>query len=338
VSRRAWLDVCPGERRGVVTLDGRPERLLIEREDDSPGQRLGARVAVRIRAVEPASRLAFLDMGEGPAATTPLAAGLTVGAAVEVEVVAEARRGKGAVVRVLGPATGGAPRLLAPGPTLEARLAAWAPEPAVTGERAREAAEAAEEAALATVHALRGGGDLAIEATRALVAVDVDLGTASGDAAQAARRVNGLALEEAARLLRLKALGGLVVIDLVGGGQGGHALLTAAKAAFEPDQPGVAFGPLSRFGLLQLARPWRETPAAERLLDAGGRRSARTRASDALRALERAGRHDPGGRFEAVLAPDAAALAAPWAARLGPRFSLRGDVAWTGECPDIRRP
>ena len=42
--RRLYLDVGVGETRGVVTLDGRPERLLIARDDDVAVQAQGAEV------------------------------------------------------------------------------------------------------------------------------------------------------------------------------------------------------------------------------------------------------------------------------------------------------
>ena len=119
-------------------------------------------------------------------------------------------------------------------------------------------ADAAQDEALETIFPLPGGGSFAIEPTRALIAVDVDLGAAAGPAAKrAARAANLAALSEAARVLRLKGLGGLVVIDLAGRGHDGAALLTAAKTAFAPDNPGVAFGPISRFGTLELTVPRR---------------------------------------------------------------------------------
>jgi hypothetical protein len=37
-ARRAYLDTTPGEIRGVVTLDGRPEHLMLARDDDLRGQ------------------------------------------------------------------------------------------------------------------------------------------------------------------------------------------------------------------------------------------------------------------------------------------------------------
>jgi hypothetical protein len=46
------------------------------------------------------------------------------------------------------------------------------------------------------------------------------------------------ALSLAARILRLKGLGGIVVFDLVGRGHDGQALVTAARNAFAADNPG----------------------------------------------------------------------------------------------------
>ena len=97
MSRRAlYLDEGFGERRGVVTLDGRPERLLIERDGDPARRRLGARFVARVaswtgrarwRSSTSAAEEAVLNLG-------PERKGLTAGRGVEVEIRAEARRGK----------------------------------------------------------------------------------------------------------------------------------------------------------------------------------------------------------------------------------------------------
>lgn len=339
MSRRLlFLDDAPGERRVVVTLDGRPERLFVERQDDASGQRLGARAVARLRRIDRTLATAFLDLGGAAEAILPLvgaARALAEGAAVEVEIVTEARRGKGAIVRLIGPAEG-APRLLSAGPTLEQCLASFAPGQAVVaGAEAREAADEAEEAVLAVDHALPGGGSIAIEPTRALTAVDVDMGAAAGEARRAARRTNLTAIAEAARLLRLKALGGLVIIDLVGTGHDGAALAAAAAGAFAPDQPGVSIGPVSRFGLLQLALPRRYRPVGEILNDSDGAPSATTTALRLLRSLERAGRADGGARLLGRCAPMAATAAEPYiqslADRIGQRFEIRADPALAGD-------
>jgi Ribonuclease G/E len=327
--RTLYIDAAPGETRGVVLLGGRPERLLIERPGESAVQRPGAHVAARVRRIDKGLGLAFLDLGDGPDAV--LAAGkLAEGQAMAVEIVAPARRGKGATARLAGEASG-APRLLAPAPDLKARLQAFAPDvEIVAGEEARDAADEAEAAALAVEHPLGGGASLAVEPTRALVAVDVDVGGAGGgDARRGSGRVNRLALETGARLLRLKGLGGLVVFDLAGGGQDGPAMLEAAKAAFAADAPGVAFGPVSRFGTLQLTLPWRSRPLAEVLNDEDGRPSALTVALRLARAVEREARSCT--RVRGLCAPEVAeafeGARAALVARLGPRFDIQADPA-----------
>ena len=122
--RRFFLDRSPGESRAVVTLDGRPERLLIARDADLAVQAYGARAVARVRAIDRNPAIAVLDLGEGPDATLnlePQIVRISEGFFVEVEVRAEAREGKGGRARWLGHAEGPA-RLLAPGPNLEAKL------------------------------------------------------------------------------------------------------------------------------------------------------------------------------------------------------------------------
>ncbi len=323
----------------MVTLDGRPERLLIERDDDPPQQALGASIAGRVRRVEPAAGLAFIDLGVEPDGVmnfSPEAPRPAEGALVAVEVRAQARRGKGPTLKwlkVAAPAFG----LIEPGPSIERRLATivGAGVAIQFGTAARQAADAAQEAALATAHPLPHGASLAIEPTRALIAIDVDLGAGSGASAKrAARAANLAAIAEAARLLRLKGLAGLVVIDLVGRGHDGAALLAAARAAFAPDQPGVAIAPLGRFGTLEIALPRRETPALERLAEPGGAPSVRALAMDLLRALEREARATPGARFEALAAPDVVAEAAPFLAALTASVGARLTLS---AAPDLAR-
>jgi Ribonuclease G/E len=328
--RRAYLDVGVGETRGVVTLDGRPERLLIARDGDPAGQALGAVVAARVRKVERQLALAFVELGEGPdgvLALRPEMARVAEGQWAKVEIRAEARGDKGAQLRLVGQADGPL-RVLEPAPDAAAELAALTRHPLKTGSEARAMADAAEAEALEHVFPLPGGGSIAVERTRALTAVDVDVGDRPGaEAKRAARAANLAALAAAARVLRLKGEGGLVVIDLAGRGHDGPALLTAARTAFGPDNPGVAFGPISRFGTLELTVPRRRRSAADRLLDASGRPTALTLALRLVRALEREALADPGARVVAAAAPDVAAAAAPYLKALTDRFGARLQVA-----------
>jgi hypothetical protein len=122
--RRFYLDRGVGESRGVITVDGRPERLLVARDGEPAAQRLGARLVARVRSVERAQGLAFIDLQHGPDAILNLTGetgAITQGGWVEVELRSEARAGKGGQARWLGPADGPA-RLLAAGQSLEERL------------------------------------------------------------------------------------------------------------------------------------------------------------------------------------------------------------------------
>jgi Ribonuclease G/E len=331
--RVLFLDKGIGETRGVVTLDGRPERLILQRDGDDPRLAQGARVAARVRKVEAALATAFMDPGDGAEAIFSYRpeARPVEGRMLEVEIRAEPRRGKLATVRDIGPVEG-APRLLTAAPDIEGQLRAFARNvPIVEGAEARRVADEAEDEALETLHPLPGGGLLAIEPTRALTAIDIDLGERKGgDAKRVTRQANLAALGVAARLLRLKGLGGLVVIDLVGRGHDGNAITAAARAAFAADN-GVAIGPIGRFGTLELTIPRRSPPLFERLLDEAGRPTDLTLALRLIRRLQTEAQASPGARLSAVCAPAVAAAAAPLAGQLaqqiGARFTITPDPA-----------
>ena len=342
--RRIYLDQGIGETRGVVTLDGRPERLIIRRPDDDPRLALGARLAARVESVEPALATAFLDLGAGAEAILPFKPDNRParGAMVEVEIRGEPRRGKLAVARLLGSGEG-APRLLQAPPSVLDILRASAREAElVEGREAREMADEAEAEALEVLHPLPGGGLLAIEPTRALTAIDVDLGERKGaDAKRVARQANLSALHEGARLLRLKGLGGIVVMDLVGRGHDGNALMAAARAAFGPDNPGVAIGPVGRFGTMEISLPRRTRPVLEQLRREDGALSARALAQRMIRRLQGEGEAEPGSRLGAMSAPEIATAAAPLVAelcaRMGARFVVTADPTFPRERFEVTR-
>ncbi|RAK52607.1 ribonuclease E/G [Phenylobacterium deserti] len=326
--RRAFLDRSVGETRGVVTIDDRPERLLIRRDGDDPRTSLGARLVARVASVESALATAFLDLG-GAEAILPFRPDQRPirGASVEVEIRAEARRGKLPIARLVGPGEG-EPRLLAPPPTLEEALRSYVRDGDIEdGRLAREVADEAEAEVLEVLHPLPGGGVLAIEPTRALTAIDVDLGERKGaDAKRVARQANLAALATAARLLRLKGLGGIVVLDLVGRGHDGNALLAAARTAFGPDNPGVAIGAVGRFGTMELSLPRRVQPLAERLCTESGALTPRTVAQRLVRLLETEGASNPGARLEGRCAPEVAIEASPLVRKLGERLGARFNI------------
>lgn len=330
----AWLDVMPGESRGVIARAGRFEHLFIHRDDDPPVHRLGARVIGRVVRVDLSLNGAFVELGHGALpAFLPIKAGepLVEGAGIEAVVTAEPRRGKGPVLRMIGAAEG-QPRLLSPGPDLISLLERHAPGVApMTGTGAIQAVRQAEEDALSSAVLFADQGvDLAVERTRAMIAVDVDyVGARGRDTKRDRNRANLFAINQAARMIRLKGWGGLVSIDLAGTRHDGDAMIEAARRAFATETD-VVIGPITRFGVFQLSLPWRWTPIEERLLEADGQRSLPTRALDIVRGLNYvalSNRSVPA--FTARCSPEEAKIAAPFAARLGPRAIVRADPSVT---------
>ncbi|MGH7019108.1 MAG: ribonuclease E/G [Brevundimonas sp.] len=325
-----FVDQTPGETRGVIARNGRYHHLIIQRDSDRPSDRLGARCVGRVARVEPGLRGAFVDLGAGePFGFLPLGQNdkLGEGAKIEVEVTAEPRERKGPVLRRLGDASG-EPRLLVAGSDVSAILSTLAPGVAPqTGVAAiRAALEAEEDALSVSVVDPACGLDLMLQRTRALIAVDIDHAPAPGrDSRKSRETANREGLVHAARLLTLKGWGGLVVIDLIGAGLHGDTIMKGVRAAFAAE-PQAAFGPLSRFGLMQLSLPWRRTPLDERLLDASGRPTLETRALAVVRQLRLVMLSDPATpRFIARCSPEEAALAAPLIEALGPRGGLLAD-------------
>ncbi|WAC61413.1 ribonuclease E/G [Brevundimonas sp. SL130] len=337
-----FLDEAPGETRGAVMRDGRYTHLLIHRDSDPLQHRLGARSVGRVTEINPGLRGAFVDLGSGVPAFLPFYRNerLTQGERLEATVVAEPRAGKGAVLRRLGPGEG-APRLLEAAPSIAAQVRDLAEGVGpTTGLAAIDAVAEAEEEALAPSHAFASHGiDLAIERTRALIAVDIDHTAGTGrDPKQARAAANRLGLNQAARLIGLRNWGGLIVIDLVGGAEDAAAGDKAARMAFT-QEPQAVFGPISRFGLLQMSLPWRRTPIEEILFEGGRRPSVQTEVLALARALRRRLLSDTQSPSIVVrCAPEEAAILGPLAARIGPRASVRADAAVRRGCGRIEGP
>ncbi len=177
------------------------------------------------------------------------------------------------------------------------------------------------DAALAPTLALPGAGSLQIEESRAAVLIDVDTGTPeAGSAARAALAVNLAAAQAIARQLRLRQLGGGIIVDFVGldGSRPRERVRQAIEAALagDPAQPQVLGW--TRLGHLEIVRPRRGRPLSEAMLEPQSmRKSAIVLAFEALRSLAREARADPAANWRLVVAPAVAvALSGPAAAGL----------------------
>lgn len=114
------------------------------------------------------------------------------------------------------------------------------------------------ESAFAREVRLPSGGAIVIDHTEALVSIDVNSGRSikGADIEQTAFNTNLEAAEEVARQMRLRDLGGLVVIDFIDmeNQRNQRDVENALRDALHHDRARVQMGKISRFGLLELSR------------------------------------------------------------------------------------
>lgn len=105
---------------------------------------------------------------------------------------------------------------------------------------------------------LPSGGSIVIDQTEALVSIDINSAksTRGHDVEETALNTNLEAAEEIARQLRLRDIGGLVVIDFIDMTKERNQRMVEAKLreATQTDRARIQFGQLSRFGLMEMSR------------------------------------------------------------------------------------
>ncbi len=105
---------------------------------------------------------------------------------------------------------------------------------------------------------LPSGGSIVLDQTEAMVAIDVNSGKSKQGASieETAVQTNLEAAEEIARQLRLRDLGGLVVIDFIDMKTRAHnsSVEKCLKANLKNDKARTRVGSISRFGLLEMSR------------------------------------------------------------------------------------
>ena len=145
--------------------------------------------------------------------------------------------------------------------------------------------------------ALPSGGALVIDHTEALISIDVNSArsTKGGDIEETAFHTNLEAAEEAARQLRIRDLGGLIVIDFIDMSSNKHQreVENRLRRALEVDRARVQVGRISRFGLLEMSRQRLRSSLGEssqitcpRCLGHGQIRSVESLALSILRLIE----------------------------------------------------
>ncbi len=105
---------------------------------------------------------------------------------------------------------------------------------------------------------LPSGGSIVIDPTEALVSIDINSARATrgGDIETTALNTNLEAADEIARQLRLRDLGGLIVIDFIDmeSQKNQRAVEDRLRDAVRQDRARIQIGRISRFGLLELSR------------------------------------------------------------------------------------
>ncbi|KAB2967612.1 Rne/Rng family ribonuclease [Zoogloea sp.] len=164
---------------------------------------------------------------------------------------------------------------------------------------------------------LPSGGAIVIDHTEALVSVDVNSGRATrgADIEETAFKTNCEAADEVARQLRLRDLGGLIVIDFIDmeSQKNQREVENRLRDALRYDRARVQTGKISRFGLLELSRQRLRPALAEtsyipcpRCNGTGHIRSTESSALHILRILEEEAMKDNTGALHCQVPVDVA--------------------------------
>lgn len=164
---------------------------------------------------------------------------------------------------------------------------------------------------------LPSGGSIVIDHTEALTAIDINSAkaTSAGGIEETALQTNLEAADEIARQLRLRDLGGLIVIDFIdmNSAKNQREVEKAIQEACNIDRARVQVGRLSRFGLLEMSRQRLRPSLSEhtqiacpRCEGRGQIRSVESLALAVLRLIEEECMKDRTGRVVAQLPVDVA--------------------------------
>lgn len=217
--------------------------------------------------------------------------------------------------------------------------------PAITtGGQAHALADHALAEATSPTIGLPDGGDICIQPTRALVAVDIDAGThitaSTGGAGKLALRVNRAAAPVIARQIGLRRLGGVVVVDCVS--MRHPADRASVQAAFVEAFAGYGLkadvGPLSRNGLCEIVVPRGQAPLTDQVCASNGALSLDTHGFAALGRLRREGEAMRAAQLDLVVSPDVMAwleaVAFDWRAAVTAIIGARFCVSTQPDLPD----
>ncbi|BCW90523.1 Ribonuclease G [Alphaproteobacteria bacterium SO-S41] len=197
------------------------------------------------------------------------------------------------------------------------------------------------------------GGWITIETTEALTAIDVNSGsfTASSGLEETSFRINQDAAAEIGRQLRLRAIGGLVVIDFIhlGSAENIAGVLQTLAMGLGRDRVPTQISPMSEFGLVEMTRKRVRDPIVKFLTEpargvlCGGRvKTVATVANDFLRRIESEARANPGRTINCIASGEVArwiseqpVVLQRLRARIGGRFRIEARDTWPRDRFDV---
>ena len=202
-----------------------------------------------------------------------------------------------------------------------------------------ERVDAQLEKAMRRIVWLKSGGFLAIDETEALTVVDVNTGKYTGGQTleNTVLDINLEAVREIARQLRLRALGGIVIVDFIDMASPGdrQALMEAMAGAVKADRAQVTVVDMTPLGLMELTRRRTRMPLSRQLYhiceDCGGSGFVLSHESTARRALRELWVRSRGGQTGFRLT--APKPVTDWVRTLGTPEGIRLRL-----CPDERMP
>jgi Ribonuclease G/E len=299
--------VSPGEVRVAVIVNGILQDFAIWRPGNPDG--VDDLYRGRVRAVAPPLAGCFVDLGgqDGFLPDSEGGKGLTEGDSIGVRVSRAAQAGKGARLTARGVTLPPGPAgLVARGPGSLRELAALHPDAKILIDNAALCAllrpefhsrlklvqQAFDDELAAEVEGLfdicvplPGGGEIFIEPTRALVAIDVDSGLGGGRAGRLSSHMaaNRAMLPELVRQIRLRDLAGLILVDFAGLPPGRRISMAPELAALlEKDPRAPRLVEFTELGMAEILRTRRHPPLHELI---------RGPHAAALRALREAAQH-----------------------------------------------
>ena len=184
---------------------------------------------------------------------------------------------------------------------------------------------------------LPSGGWITIEGTEALTAIDVNSGsfTASTGLEETSFRINSEAADEIGRQLRLRGIGGLIVIDFIHLNEAANiqSVLDVLSASLAKDRTPTQISAMSEFGLVEITRKRIRDPLVKlmteccRPCDGHGRKRTRDAvALEVIRRIERTAQAAPGKQVVVRAAPEIVQWLETHGDEVRPALARRGAV------------